>query len=545
MKIQRQKVIFSIKQTFAEISKLLVVFENNFRMFIALSIFGILVNLPGYIEQSCYNMDSIFYEKNYQYYSGQWEIQNGRIGLLYVDQFKNGISAIILISIFSIFILSLSTIVLLDIYKLKNKYLTLLTFGILMVCPALISLITYSYCIDGYIFSIFLITIGSWIFINLTNKLFSFMFTTILYALSMTLYQNNIGVALIILCTSLLISIISNDSLQDKKKPIFEYMSYLILGFSSILTYYAISTYALWSYNLPWAEYEGISRPSLFQIIVNLPSSTRNIIKEIVRFYIKNDYMYNSTYKIPSSFLCLFIICISLLIYVFFRRKIYKNIEYCISILLIAISLLIGTFFIKLLTPSLSLGIRMSFGMTYFLISLFIISLKCLDLKNMFSKITINFIKIIIASLCIVFLRAYSLIANATYINLKKQDDVAYVMAANIYDDVRTRYDISDNGMKVAIIGSLTKNYWYNSKCGLEDDGIRDPLVMDHENQFWMSNRTWDSYYTRRFGLPALFTVTNDKYETIIHSNDFKNMKIYPSNESIKIIDEIIVVKIS
>ena len=78
--------------------------------------------------------------------------------------------------------------------------------------------------------------------------------------------------------------------------------------------------------------------------------------------------------------------------------------------------------------------------------------------------------------------------------------------------------------------------------------------LMKYGNGFLANScETWESYdgilsnvnfYKRYFGM-ELTMCSREEYENIIETEEFKNMPVFPNDNSIKIINNIVVVKLS
>lgn len=137
------------------------------------------------------------------------------------------------------------------------------------------------------------------------------------------------------------------------------------------------------------------------------------------------------------------------------------------------------------------------------------------------------------------------MMALSTYISYQRQDAIAYSLADDIAEDIKILYGIDDT-TRVAIIGKLVNNPRYGVVSPIASKGLLyEGEVIDQETGYWSTIRTWNSFYSNKFGIINKYVVSYEEYCKITDSLDFKEMEIYPSSKSIRKINDIIVVKIS
>ncbi len=509
-------------------------FEENKTVIFFTFLFGIAVNYAGFSFQSAYNMDSVFYEQNFRYQAGIWEIINGRWGIPFIDRIKHGLIPVAFLTIICIAILSITAALIIDIFKpaMAMRYCISL---LMVVSPALMSIITYSYCIDSYTFSVALAVLYAWLLFYQKNYLLA----GIACVASLSLYQANCSCCIVLIC-----GMWTNELLQGQYKTsemIKRYLLYCITFGISLLTYYFIATVIIKLLHQSWASYGGASGFSVIKLIQTLPHSILNAFDTVQKFFYTDSFVHNKPWHIAgllSSLLVILVISI-------FRSALKQrlSLSQLIGIIIGLAAMFMSGALILIITYQAGFALRMAYSMTVLLIALLCLLSNMIELA--FGRRSI--FRAIAFVLILGLLRGYTGMASATYISYQHQDRVAYALADDIMQDVKLKYG-SINAQRVAIIGMVKENPTYHSKISAEDQGIIDPFVIDHSpnTTYWTTLRTWNSYFSRFFGINDIFTITQDEYDSIVNSDQFNNMAVYPDDGSIEqFSNNIVAIKIS
>ncbi|MEE0683876.1 MAG: hypothetical protein UC703_05640, partial [Bacilli bacterium] len=206
------------------------------------------------------------------------------------------------------------------------------------------------------------------------------------------------------------------------------------------------------------------------------------------------------------------------------------------SLLFILFLILIPVFvnIVVIILPDTEIQLLMSSG--YLLI--FFFGCYFMQDKKVFS--------ILIVFLFIFMIRGYIIQDSATYQTLEHTYKKTYQIASDIRDQIN---ELGYN-KQVMIVGSLDQNEYYNKKDSTELKNISTYTYgfVSNYSLFWdeytnMKNG-WSRFMEQELGTSITF-VSSDTYQEILDSSEYQKMRCYPSNKSIQLIDDVIVVKLA
>ena len=183
------------------------IIKNKNLLFLTI-IVGLIVHLP-LLTKDILSADIIL---NNTYYSGySWEVSLGRFGLFIIGLLKNYI-VIPHIEIFlSLILVSFISIELIDLFKIKNKLLQILTCIILVVCPNISSTLLFNYCSLPYTYSFFASVTAIYTLIKANNKYIRIILPIILLVSALSMYQAYLPVSITLLVLYYLKELLNNE----------------------------------------------------------------------------------------------------------------------------------------------------------------------------------------------------------------------------------------------------------------------------------------------------------------------------------------------
>ena len=179
------------------------------------------------------------------------------------------------------------------------------------------------------------------------------------------------------------------------------------------------------------------------------------------------------------------------------------------------------------------------------MICIFPIFFKILEImpKENISKIC----KYIVVLCSLIIAWNYTWQDNASYISIKTMQNQAEATANRLVMQVEQISGYTPE-TPVLITGGLEKNSYFDRKnISIENTKIFDRSwgFISSNPTVWLGNQeSWKKLIYEYIGA-NLNIVNQSDYPEIIESEEYKNMKNYPEEGSIKIIDNIIVIKIS
>ncbi len=503
--------------------------KENLRItFISTFIFGLLAHAFSYFNIFL-NHDSLLINSNnnFEFY----EI-HGRFFIRFLSYINGGLTVPFINGIFSLLFLSLACFILINILKLKNKLSIILTCGIFATCPILsVSNASYIFFSDVYMFAFMLSMLAVLVY---EKYKMGFLWAIPLLVCSLGLYQSYIQTSAILLCI-LFVKGFLIENLTFKhffKRGIQAFFMF----FMSMVIYYIIIKYfnsdelgSYRNYNT-LGDYSDLNIISLLLHTYYYP--LHYLFVEPIAYVSEITKIHN--FLIPFHvFIALYIIIST--VYLAIANKISK-----FSFLLIAIIGFLMPFamgFMVFLARQ-YLGVLI-YHSIYFLLILAIVFIDFYK-NNEFkcSKFTKTLSSIVCILLCI------SIFSNIIYANqLYVYKDLHFKgtlsLVTRVVDRIEKIDEFDPAKHQVLFIGEtmLNKNYEYAKLLNAYDP--KGNIEPNGTTTYNMKN-----YLEFVLGLNYNFLEPKQANKMKLQE-EIIQMPMYPHKDSIKIIDDVLVVKIS
>lgn len=449
-----------------------------------------------------------------------WEVSLGRFFLPVMDLLRGTVVNSFLSSLISVMIISISSLILIDLLNIKKLHLKILTGILLAVTPTFSLTLMYPYTADSYTMAFLFAILSVW-FLNKNFNLKNLLLSITCIVITLGFYQAYLCVIVTLLAIVYLINLLNNDNIIFKdffKKFLYAIVSLLV----GLITYYIIYVLIVNVLHLNITDYNGGSKILSIDTFKNLFSSIGVAYSTFYQFYFKSTIIENTEFVYRNILnVLMFLFIIANFIYIFIKNKIYKTPYKIIISLLILLLFPIFTCAIRLIAQAKEMDLLMCSAL-YLPIVLLI---KQLDL--------INFKFLNLFSFIIVLLTIWGFILsdNATYIATNMYNKQMTAIGNRIVQRLEFRDDVYED-TPVCVLGKMPFN--------IQNSRLLNLTNFDVSN---VNTWTWQVFLqdTLAFGRNIC---TYDSYDDILHSEDYLNMKAFPDEDSIKIINGIIVVKI-
>lgn len=470
-----------------------------------------------------------------QYFKpGIWELSIGRWGLVLFQLFNFYLALPSISIITSLIAISCMVVLIVDLFDIKSRIYIFLIAIIYVTSPSLTSLLMYPFTSFAYCFNYLICVFAFWIFVKDKNRVRKVSIISILIMFSISIYQSVISVyfALFFMTSFINISIHKKD-MKELISDFVDFLSTLLIG--GIL-YYVVTKIVLDFNNLSKISYKGFD--NVFSILFkDFFINVLQTYKDFGTYLFGDKYIYNSNFRREIFTILSFIISI---IYIIFainkiegnskKERIIKTIIGAFIVLCIPISLC----FLDLILEE-EIWYALS---TYQIVLVFPFSLSLLE------KIDKGIILKWLMVICYLYIGfTYYLSDNASYIALKLSYNQTYSYASRILGRIEN-LDEYYVGKKILIAGIIEDKYYKKQSdiyTYVSSPQFRNPVL---HGTYEGAQGTWDRFYKIFLGR-QLYFCSRDEYEKIISSDEFYKMDIFPNKESVKIIDDIIVVKLN
>lgn len=504
-------------------------FKENYKLMLVTFLIGIFAH--GFtITNKLISHDEIFYSfgKGTSFSSGRW-------GLELISFIFPNISMPWYNGVLTLAILSISFCLTLDILNIKNKYFRVLICGVLMTFPAMASTFAFTYTITAYSISIFL-SIISVAFLRSEKPIFN-VFGIITIILSVGIYQAYICITMIMLIMLLIMD--CKDENKNAKKIIYNCIKYIVFIAVALILYLVITKGINHMLNIRFSKYRGFDSMGIFtikEVIDGILSSYHNILKLFSNSVISDTFGTSEYMKNLTLITIVFSIILILVRFVDLIKK--KNIAKAILMLILFLLQPIALDFIAVVNPKIGILYSVMIYQYAFVIIEPIVLCEYFNIKS-------KKIKKVIYMLFIIIIFQFATVANEFHFRLCLGYENIYSFYDGLIDRIE-KMDGYDKSMPVLFIGNysgeLNTNYhdYFNEIVRI--GGSFENYTLEPE----------DGYRFLKYFIGVNLKY-NIKYEhvkkedinDIMQLNEYKEMNVYPYNNSIKEINGIIVVKFS
>jgi len=455
--------------------------------------------------------------------NADWSLQGGgRWFVRYINLFTGNLVLPLIVVIQYSICSFISVLLLRKLWTIESNIILYLS-GIILVCaPTTIFLMTYTYTALCIGISVLLGILFVYINFCYKNKL-SIVFSIVLMMLLLATDQGFIGVASIACLLTIIIKLLRDD-----------YKDVLVCGIKSLVTavlggiVYMISLkIALSIHHLSAIDNARLGGFSFGLILKQLP------IKFIETYTTLINYFNDSVLKRNYLFILMFVV--SLVIVVIKLIKLIKEKKYLNVILVCVFVLLIPpiSYVIEIIVPYYTVYLPMEYQSTIIIVFMIVLT-ELVDTK------VIKFIQIITVTL---ICWTYILSANATYrcfeISYNHINSEMNIVLNNIYNT--EGYEKNKTPIIIAgfpndkVVRENDKTYYYAI------DYPKNPVFWEDMNGATIVRKNYFMYY---FGIDAK-DISYDEYYKVVTSKEFEDMSIWPTSNSVKMIDGYCVVKFS
>ena len=486
-------------------------------LFISTFISGFIAHGVGLINKYCFHDDIMCINiHGSSFSSGRFTLAiTDKLGKYFFGipnfslQLINGLFAFVFISFISILIVK--------ILDIKNKFLMISIPCLLITSPSITSLLAYRYVSHIFLLSIFLGTLYIYILVNNKNK-YIFLILSFLNAFNIGIYQGFISFYLSITCLYIIKE--SYEKKYDIKKTLLFSVRFIFYHLLSLVFYLILMKLSLYVVNTKLDTYSGINTLGVTSF-----SGYINRIIDTYKYYLVLPLRKSFNIFLLNTYIQYYIILIITIILIV-KNKIYKKFSS-------------GTIFAFIFLPiCIHFNIVMG-GNEYRLIQAFSVVFQYIFLLFIIDKIATKkdhrYIVSVIAMLVLIIYQ-YTYLSNLCYLKAdflqSKQKTYNEILITRIYST--PNYKIN---MPVCYINEFNKNTddvfikpEFN-KCSIppyNDNDLRNNFAW---RQFMMN---WNGFR------PEVLPKTEFENSPIV-----KNMPCYPDDGSIKVINNVVVVKFS
>lgn len=427
-----------------------------------------------------------------------------------------------------IIILPIISLLICDIFKIKNKKNMILISLIISTFPSLALSFSYLFMVEIYMTSLLLAVLAVWLS---TKWKYGFILGSLCIALSLGNYQSYIAVSV-----SLIIIYVIKETIDKKKEILKDILKLFIMGILGIIIYFIILKVLLLINKTSLSNYKGADSMGI-PPISEWPKLIFRTYKHFIGYFIGKSYFRVSIFESTIRILTI-ILTFILLINKITKEKFYKNKTYII-IFIILIVLIPFTFNI---VDFMAFKADLTSLQIYSFSSLYLLIILILD------KTKPNYLNTIITILII----AIGIMNFTTVNKYYFKQETYYKYTENFNNRLLNKIESTEGyyyGIPIIFKGESNSNFYKelntlpntNDKITFDQSlwggkyiGYADLYTYNNDKKiFTMINNEFGVYLNR---------ATDEERDKIKDNIEYNNMKSYPEKDSIKIIDGILVV---
>ncbi len=468
----------------------------------------------------------------YNYFRARNRVDLGRWFLCIGTLFSSDFSLPWFNSVIVVLFLALATVLIVDLLEVKNPFVICIVAGLLITYPATTGTLFYQYTADVYAIGLFLaclavrLMVSRDVTVSRRKRVMTIGLAAISVALATGIYQSYLCFALM-----LSLSYFVRKSLQGdwQPKPYVAWIrSQIIMYGSGVVLYYAVWKVFQLFVSVGPNTYQGISEVGFS--VSTIVSGFKKMLIQIVLLFTDHNPLHHglSPYGVING---LFLALAAVVVVLAIRRSGIAKTKGRLAMVILALLAMPISVFLWYFTSS---GVWYRCIMLQSVVVLYIlVAVLCEEYLG-------NKLRTVAALLLCAVIMNNAISANIAYFYLDKAYSHTYVMAAEINMRI---HEAKPDATKIAIVGDLQKD----NSLYLKTDGatsqmprmLREELfvhlLLDQDHVIEFTNHSFGENYQE---------VDDETMKLLADHPLVQDMGVWPAENSVAVIDNIIVIKV-
>lgn len=496
--------------------------------FLSTFIIGLLTHLSIMVSDipNHDGLDSIYFDQNM--------IGSGRWFLTVACGISSFFSLPWLISILALLYVSMTSVVLVSLLKIKDKPLIVATSGILVTFPAIASNFAYAFTMDGYMLSMFLCVLAVWLGYRFK---WGFIYGGIALGFGMGIYQSY-------LCTAMLLCVyMTGVILMEKGKVKDKVISIIKLALTGVigLGFYLIMLKILMNIQkVSLSDYQGINdmnQTSKLGVI----GMIKHVYSDFITFTI------NSKVFIPNKIALIAMGILGITTIVQFMRlviarKWYKNIFFYIFTLLLVGVVPVAVNAILIISSDVTYHLIMRYTWCYLLIIAIGLISYSFNILGIIEKPDKNNLNALILWAALVGAGAiaftYAITDNIAYSNMQKKYEKTYAYCVRLADRIEQTEGYYQ-GIPIAMVGVVGDQNFPSTDV---TKGVTDNIIGASGDFLLYKGENYQLFFKHYLGT-TYNILSDDHIVDFYYTDEYQALTSFPEVGSTKVIDGVLYVK--
>ena len=465
---------------------------------------------------------------NSVYFADYWERSIGRWFWPYLDKLRFGTVSVPFNSILTLILVAIASAFLLDLFQVKKKGYSFLVCALFVASPLIGNSLSYGYMSPTFGMAYLLGILSMFCAIRVSRTVPAILTGSAFLAFSMGCYQAYFGVACIVALIWVINKLFHDVNWKEFGNTLIRVGGTLLGGG---LLYKILLDIVLKIYQMELSDYRGASEISITSIILNLPQEIKLTYRDFYRCFF-TDFTQNTTW-IRKIYLVLFVFGVIWLLYRLIKVVKMNMVKGLLAVFLI-LCIPIACNATLIITVEEGSSLLMTGGMTIFLPLLLCIMEKSKDGKALVLVNVVLMCAVLWVNICIV---------NNDQIALQEGRSSTYTLAKSIADRIQDEGWVLDGQTEVLLVGRPSENPFFkqtNAWKRANDYAAFGRWWVDPGN----NRRSWQGVFDQ-CGIQLLMLNDYERNMEVLNGEKIKEMECFPSKNSISVINDVVVVKVS
>lgn len=464
-------------------------------------------------------------------YSDQDMLSSGRPFLTYLCGVSSYFNLPLVNGLLGILFLAVTAAVIAEIFHMESPVFIVLMSGMLVTFPTIVSTICYMYTFDGYMLAVLLSALA---FLVTDRQKYGWAAGAVLLMLSIGTYQAYLSFTIVLCILSLLLYLIEEDDMTVIWVKIKNDMLMGVLGYvlyvASVKIMQAVKQVEL-------SGYSGTDRIDRL-VIADIPRGIYEAYRNFASFAVSANVLTTNVFM-TAAFYTIILLCVVLYTAAFIKRGRWKRADRVVMAVLLVLLLPLGATIVCVMFPDtfVYLLLRMPWALL-FIFGIVLTEQYALQ-KAVWKERTAAACQWIGALSAFLMVFNFFLMSNIVYYNMNERYEKSYSLCLRIADRIEQTEEYHP-WIKVAFIGGEPDyNKYPTTEATLQ--ALRGYYASRSD---YVLDKT-DSYvaFLKHYLNISLLEAADEEEYALSQSETVQNMGTFPAADSVRMVDDILVIK--
>ena len=434
--------------------------------------------------------------------------------------------------ILALFYAGLTSMVIVHMFSLKNKWIIILISGVFITFPTVASLYSYMFAADPFLLSCLLSSLAAYFAVRGRHK-WDWVVGAVFLCCSVGIYQAYLPFTLLLMLLYFILMLLEPKQ-YDEKTLIITGVRYILMLASGMTAYYVGMTLTLKLKHTGLSDYQGIGESS-FPGIIEIKNRLFAALTDFIDFFGPSQVLAFNRWMQAALIVSLLLMTVCFFT-LYGKRRIFRSPLRNALLLLCLICIPFSVNVIYLISDGVSFHMLMRHSWCLLFIETAILYEKAAPLYTLNRQRLLEW-----SSFTALFLVVwnYILLSNIAYFNMNFRYEKTYALCIKIVDRLEQSEDY-DSHRPIAFIGNYSKTYKMDAT-----EKLLDPMTgMKGARVFGGTSRAYLPFFQNCLG-EDIEVVSSEEEEALKETPEFQEMPRFPHDGSIRVINGVTVIKLN